>query len=197
MSSNDGPSFWRVQKNDPTSLPGDAIRDGDNIRLSWRFSDQTDGFRDFYDDTFGRRRFTKPDDASNTLYLKVPYPSFQLSDQTLLVMSAAETTKPIVEQLGVLPSPEFTDSESQASYNLHDITFRLDSAGKALFNFVCGLELTPNMVHIGVDGLGEAKDYMAPVLNKDGKYKPAWGQEKVQLEVPELIIANILLTGST
>lgn len=132
MSGNDGPSFWRVLKSDPTSRAGDPIRDGDNIRLSWRFSDQTDGFRDFYDDTFGRRRFTKPDGASDVLYLKVPYPSFQSSDSTLLVMSAAETTKPIVEPLRVLPLAGFTESESQANYNLHDISFRLDSAGKHL-----------------------------------------------------------------
>jgi hypothetical protein len=132
MTSNDGPSFWRILKSDPTSRRGDPIQDGDAIRLSWRFSDQTDGFRDFYDDTFGRRRFTKPDGVGDVLYLKVPYPSFVKTGTIALVLSSEKSTKPIVEELGVLPLPKSVTGTSKplASYNLHDISFRLDSAGK-------------------------------------------------------------------
>ncbi|KAF8648222.1 hypothetical protein AX16_006360 [Volvariella volvacea WC 439] len=177
MTSHDGPSFWRVLKADPTSAAGDSIQDGDKIRLSWRFSDQTDGFRDFFDDTFGRRRFTKPEESSDVLYLKVPYPSFEStgSSGAALVMSPAETSKPVVEALRVKPTVGHGSIDSQAAYNLHDLSFRLDAVGN--------------------NGLGESTDYMAPTT--DPKSQPpsyVWGVDRGELKEPVQILAKMLLS---
>lgn len=129
MTSNGDPSFWRILK-----LHGkdkEPIKDGDDIRLCWRFADQTGGYRDYHDDAFGRRRFYKPDDMSNddVLYLKVPFPRFEAGDSKAgiaLVMSTAETTKPVLEKI----TPLQVDNEPlKVNYNLHDLSFRLDTVG--------------------------------------------------------------------
>ncbi|CAE6443603.1 unnamed protein product [Rhizoctonia solani] len=177
MTSQDGPSYWRVLRSDPTAREDDPIRDGDTIRLSWRFSDQTAGFRDFYDDTFGRRRFSKPDKASDDLYLKIPYPPFQASEEIAMTLSAAETTKPVLQTLKVIPSPGVSYIGPQACYNLHDVSFRLD--------------------FMGPDGLGESRDYMAPVGSEESANTGVtWVADKTQLKLPALMIANLLLPGA-
>ncbi|KAB5590305.1 hypothetical protein CTheo_6243 [Ceratobasidium theobromae] len=178
LNSHDGPSFWRILKNDPRSQTGDAIRDGDEIRLSWRFSDQTDGFRDFYDDTFGRRRYTNPDidkiDENDRLFLKIPYPSFDMGNSTL-VLSSAETVRPVVEMYSVLHRQGMPAGQSQLAYNLHDITFRLDSAGS--------------------DGLGEVKDYLAPNSAPDTLTIP-WAPPKVEFSGSALMVANMIIPSA-
>ncbi|KAG9125091.1 hypothetical protein FRC07_009005 [Ceratobasidium sp. 392] len=173
MSSYDGPCFWRILKRDPASREGDPIQDGDDIRLCWRFSDQADGFRDFEEDTFGRRRFTKPNDAGDVLYLKIPYPPIQSSSADIaLVLSSAKTRDPIVERFKTLPKG------SESNYNLHDLSFRIDSAGD--------------------NGMGESMDYMAPVVDSQKLNKDiSWGQDKPQFSAPALFVASILLPGAT
>ncbi|CAE6424444.1 unnamed protein product [Rhizoctonia solani] len=177
MTSQDGPSYWRVLRSDPTARAGDPIRDGDTIRLSWRFSDQTAGFRDFYDDTFGRRRFSKPDESSDALYLKVPYPPFSNSSDTTLVLSPAETDKPVVEPLKVVPPPGASYSEGLMCYNLHDVSFRLD--------------------FVGSDAVGETRDYMAPVGGaQSGVASTGWELSTRELKLPAVMVANLLLPGA-
>ncbi|CCO35178.1 hypothetical protein BN14_09293 [Rhizoctonia solani AG-1 IB] len=157
----------------PASREGDPIRDGDDVRLCWRFSDQADGFRDFEEDTFGRRRFTKPNDVGNVLYLKVPYPPIQLASTDIaLVLSSAKTRDPIVERFKTLPKGV------ESNYNLHDLSFRIDSAGD--------------------NGMGESMDYMAPTVDSQNPNKDvSWGQDKAQFSVPALFVASILLPGAT
>ncbi|QRV88307.1 hypothetical protein RhiJN_16325 [Ceratobasidium sp. AG-Ba] len=173
MSSYDGPCFWRILKRDPTSREGDPIQDGDDIRLSWRFSDQADGFRDFGQDTFGRRRFTKPNDAGDVLYLKVPYPPIQSSSTEIaLVLSSSKTRDPIVERFKTLPAG------AESNYNLHDVSFRIDSAGE--------------------NGMGESMDYMAPVVDSQKSNKDvSWGEGRSQYSVPAMFVGSILLPGAT
>jgi hypothetical protein len=132
MTSNEGPSFWRILKTTQNPTDGQPIQDGEVVRLCWRFKDQTNGFRDFFDDAFGRRRFTKPDDAKDMLYLKAPFPWFEntTTNGMALIMSAAETTLPVIENLRVLPtSSDPLVGEVSLKYNLHDLLFRLDAVG--------------------------------------------------------------------
>ncbi|QRV73477.1 hypothetical protein RhiJN_01491 [Ceratobasidium sp. AG-Ba] len=173
MSSYDGPCFWRILKRDPGSREGDPIQDGDDIRLSWRFSDQADGFRDFDQDTFGRRRFTKPNDAGDILYLKVPYPPIQSSSTEIaLVLSSSKTRDPIVDRFKTLPAG------AESNYNLHDVSFRIDSAGE--------------------NGMGESMDYMAPVVDSQKSNKDvSWGEDRSQFSIPAMFVGSILLPGAT
>ncbi|CCO33673.1 hypothetical protein BN14_07758 [Rhizoctonia solani AG-1 IB] len=177
MTSQDGPSYWRVLRSDPTARPGDPIRDGDNIRLCWVFSDQTAGFRDFYDDTFGRRRFSKPDECSDALYLKVPYPPFSESTNTVMVLSGVEITKPVVEPLRVVAPQGVSYNEGLVCYNLHDVSFRLD--------------------FVGSEVVGETRDYMAPVSGAEsGIPSMGWDLSTRELRLPALMVANLLLPGA-
>ncbi|KAG8691309.1 hypothetical protein FRC11_005056 [Ceratobasidium sp. 423] len=175
MTSQDGPSYWRILRSDPTARAGDPIRDGDTIRLSWRFSDQTAGFRDFYDDTFGRRRFSKPDESSDSLYLKVPYPPFQSSIDISMVLSSAETALPVVEALKVVAPPTESYGEGLTCYNLHDVSFRLD--------------------FVGPDSVGETRDYMAPVGGAETA-NTAWEVSKQEVKLAAWMVANLLLPGA-
>ncbi|KAJ7780008.1 hypothetical protein B0H16DRAFT_729600 [Mycena metata] len=145
MTSNEGPSFWRILKTTDNARDGDPIQDGEVIRLCWRFADQTDGFRDFFDDAFGRRRFTKPDGVGDVLYLKVPFPRFEntTSSGMALVMSDANIPLPFLKTMDVLPNEDEIKAgllEVSLKFNLHDLLFRLDSVGNS--------------------ALGEALDYM-------------------------------------
>jgi hypothetical protein len=95
-----------------------------------------DGFRDYFDDAFGRRRYTKPDGVEDTLYLKVPFPRFEHSSSNgmALVMSTAATTAPIIETVKILPTAsEAAGGEVSRNYNLHDLSFRLDAVGPCTF----------------------------------------------------------------
>ncbi|KAJ7616091.1 hypothetical protein FB45DRAFT_757556 [Roridomyces roridus] len=140
MTDNEGPAFWRILKTTPNATEGQTIQDGEVVRFCWNFKDQTSGFRDFYDDAFGRRRFVKPEGVQESLYLKVPFPRFEMSDSSgmALVMSAANTSLPVVEWLDVLPTS--VDGPVRAvsmKYNLFDLSFRLDSAGTCLLLVYC------------------------------------------------------------
>ena len=135
LTSHGDPSYWRVLKAQEDQENSNLV-DGDVVRFSWSFSDQLAGFRDFLDDSFGRRCFTKPDGVENALYLKVPYPRFEKMNSTdgmALVMCGASETKPVVESVIVVPlSTEDQGSAPTINYNYHDLSFRLDTVGKYL-----------------------------------------------------------------
>lgn len=141
MSSSDEHSLWRILKYDD-SKNGDQIKDGERVRLCCKFSDQTGGFRDFHEDSYGRRRFTKPKDmATDSLYLKLPYPGFQnLKSEfgSSMVLSPDDKKVPVVQNINLLKRD--TDGKTivpgQNSYSLFDLSFRLDSVGMIHFNFL-------------------------------------------------------------
>jgi hypothetical protein len=151
MTSSGDASFWRVRKVNT----GRELSEGDTIKLTWRFSDQTAGFRDFYGDSFGRRTFSKPPDVNeDEIHLKLPFPGFQRTagrDQKqeesaglAMIMSVVEKDQPFLQGLAI--SSKAQEGSQTPTYNLHDVTFRIDLVGNA--------------------GLGELKDYMTRGLNQ-------------------------------
>ncbi|KAK4870832.1 hypothetical protein LT330_000069 [Penicillium expansum] len=90
--------LWRVQTVGGSSAQ--YIKEGDPIRLCWRFSDQTCGFRDFFNDVYGRRRFTKPEEIHDSLYLRTPFPGFQRADSIVPVQ--VQVKDPV--NTGVIPN---------------------------------------------------------------------------------------------
>lgn len=137
MSDNEGPSYWRIEKaqSDPDIQD---IKDGDAIRLCWCFSDQTSGYRDFFDDSFGRRRVIQPAGVPDKLYLKVPFPRFESITVPAgteppgisLIMSGDSEHRPILESIQTLPEKPGLGHDTEAiKYNLHDLVLRIDSVG--------------------------------------------------------------------
>ena len=120
ISDADEYQFWRIQKVDG-GIPGEPIKGGDAVRLTWRFADQTLGFRDYKDDVFGRRcNHCPPEVSTPELYLKVPWPRFEPSTApTALVMSTKASKdivgEPIQTRSGLYP------------YLLQDLQFRIDA----------------------------------------------------------------------
>ncbi|KAJ4243310.1 hypothetical protein NW762_014835 [Fusarium torreyae] len=126
ISSTDEPCYWRLEQADTSQalkLKGDRHTYGDAYRLTWSFSDQTSGFRDFVNDSYGRRNLTRPAEIGDKLCLKIPFPRFESmnSGDIGLLMSPALTTDPIIDKLNVCTWTK--------SYNLHDVTFRVDLVG--------------------------------------------------------------------
>ncbi|CAE6476517.1 unnamed protein product [Rhizoctonia solani] len=199
MVDHDNPSFWRILKTNKTSLAGDAIQDADIIRLCWRFSDQTNGFRDFHDDTFGRRTSTIPNGAADDLYLKVPLPSIQDPKcPTALMMHPIGDNRPFITNFPVLPSRE---GKPKIAFNLYDICFRLDSAGKfyVALCFVFQILTKGHLLNAGADGKGELEDYLTYDLVKERPEtdKPtndgSGGPDKPELP---LLLAGLLIPGT-
>ncbi|KAI7762618.1 hypothetical protein LZL87_008964 [Fusarium oxysporum] len=130
ISSTDEPCYWRlepVETSGISRMKGDRYKFGDSFRLTWSFSDQTSGFRDFVDDSYGRRNLTRPSEIkSDKLCFKAPFPRFEgmLSDYMAVLMSTALTTDPIIEKIKVLDG-----YNQEKPYNLHDLTFRVDLVG--------------------------------------------------------------------
>lgn len=136
MSTGEYPSFWRIYRAGEEQST-ECLKDGDRIRLCWVFSDQTTGYRDYLDESFGRGRVVTPE----KLFMKVPFPRFEWSEpgskenNTIsLIMSAAETINPILQVIQTVPenrdpkTGRDTDAEP-ITYNLHDLVLRLDSVG--------------------------------------------------------------------
>lgn len=153
MTSSGDASFWRAKKGNGGD--GAEISAGNTIKLTWRFSDQTAEFRDFYDDSFGRRTFNKPDNVKeDELHLKLPFPGFQKtaakdraegeSAGLAMIMSEIKTDSPILQEVAI--SLKISEGPQKRTYNLHDTSFRLDL--------------------IGNGGLGELEDYMTLGLNQ-------------------------------
>ena len=132
LTSMDEPSYWRIEKVESSTVDT-RIKDGNEIRLCWRFSDQVAGFRDYYDDVYGRRRFQRPAECEHdSIYLKMPYPRFENvkgSAGIAMVMSHGPVKAPLVQALRVLPRKGEV-GEQVVNYSLHDVRFRLDSVGK-------------------------------------------------------------------
>ncbi|KAH7205652.1 hypothetical protein BKA60DRAFT_599907 [Fusarium oxysporum] len=130
ISSTDEPCYWRlepVETSGISKMEGDRYKFGNSFRLTWSFSDQTSGFRDFVDDSYGRRNLTRPSEIkSDKLCFKVPFPRFEgmLSDYMAVLMSTALTTDPIIEKIKVLDG-----YNQEKPYNLHDLSFRVDMVG--------------------------------------------------------------------
>ena len=133
MTSSGEAPFWRIQKDFSHDVNGGQfVKEGDTISLCWRFSDQSAGFRDFQDDVFGRRRFTKPDDVEDELTFKIPFPGFQKGtgsgNESMgmpMIMSAIKESRPILQSLRVLPWKDDLAS-AEVTYNLFDTKFRID-----------------------------------------------------------------------
>ncbi|KAH7470150.1 hypothetical protein FOMA001_g14856 [Fusarium oxysporum f. sp. matthiolae] len=130
ISSTDEPCYWRlepVETSGISKMKGDRYKFGDSFRLTWSFSDQTSGFRDFVDDSYGRHNLTRPSEIkSDKLCFKVPFPRFEgmLSDYMAVLMSTALTTDPVIEKIKVLDG-----YNQEKPYNLHDLSFRVDMVG--------------------------------------------------------------------
>ncbi|KAK6526470.1 hypothetical protein TWF694_005056 [Orbilia ellipsospora] len=145
LSDSDDFQYWRIWKTDGKST-GEYIKEGDSIRLTWNFADQTTGFRDFSDDIFGRRRNQCPPELqSETLYLKLPWPRFE----SIPCNNENERFNSMIMDEGVLgtnqkdikclPADHF-DQGGHFQYDLDDITFRIDTVAN--------------------DGRGDTDDYM-------------------------------------
>ncbi|RBA22467.1 hypothetical protein FPRO05_00814 [Fusarium proliferatum] len=130
ISSTDEPCYWRletVETSGMSKMEGDRYKFGDSFRLTWSFSDQTSGFRDFVDDSYGRRNLNRPSEMKgDKLCFKVPFPRFESmsSDYIALLMSTALTTDPIIDKIKVLDG-----FNQEKPYNFHDLTFRVDLVG--------------------------------------------------------------------
>ncbi|CZR43765.1 uncharacterized protein FPRO_07318 [Fusarium proliferatum ET1] len=153
MTSSGDASFWRVKRE--TKGSGPEISEGNTIKLTWRFSDQTSGFRDFYEDTFGRRTFNKPENVlKDELHLKLPFPGFQKTEDKnraagesaglAMIMSEIETDAPFLQEVSI--SSRKKEGPQKRTYNLHPTSFRVDLVGN--------------------DGLGELEDYMTVGLDQ-------------------------------
>lgn len=133
ITSQPDPVYWRVLKADVgTGGKGSKqLKYGEAIRLCWRFSDQTSGWRDYVDDYYGRRRFDRPAELGkngDTLYLKAPFPRFEALDDPQgmsLVLSPDATKEPFLKKL-TLREPSKPGGSEEVAYNLFDLTFRLD-----------------------------------------------------------------------
>ncbi|KAJ5885448.1 hypothetical protein N7495_009958 [Penicillium taxi] len=140
ISSNDEPSYWRIIK--AQGATAEQLKSGEEIRLCWQFSDQPGGYRDYTQDCYGRRQKARPADVPvDQLYLKVPFPSFgggTARSGLGLVLSTCALTEPVWEGMRIL-KPQSRETET-VMYNLHDLTFRLDTVGN--------------------NGLGDSRDYM-------------------------------------
>jgi hypothetical protein len=139
MSNNEDVSFWRIYRAGAEDSQ-EEIKDGEAIRMCWCFSDQTAGYRDYVDDTFGRRRVLPPPGVPDRLFMKVPFPRFEnisiLPDSTLppisLIMSSANTMNPILEAIQVAPEDRSVKDTESITYNLHDSVLRIDAVGELL-----------------------------------------------------------------
>jgi len=130
MSDDDQPQYWRILKKDGGVL-GQHIKEGDEIRLCWAFSDQLTGFRDFLNDIFGRRRAQCPDELKNQiLYMKLPWPRFETlspvkegvkvgdASPSSMFMAPSDTIDPIVVNMNT--------RNGMYKYVGQDVSFRID-----------------------------------------------------------------------
>ncbi|KAI3326737.1 hypothetical protein HD806DRAFT_520475 [Xylariaceae sp. AK1471] len=152
IQSSDEASYWRLRRLTDVAQQGgpkaaqESYKHGETLRLTWSFSDQPSGYRDYTSDTYGRRSFAKPADMlSDTLCLKLPYPRLEPSADNggiSLVMHPALTSDPIVDSFRVRRSlAEGPGPDLSFNYNLYDVAFRVDVIG-------------------GDNGTGDAFDFM-------------------------------------
>jgi hypothetical protein len=143
MSDRSEYQYWRIQKvSNRGSVEGEPLKSDDEVRLIWKFSDQKTGFRDFYQDSFGRRRIQCPSELESvTLHLKVPWPRFEPQGvPTALVMSQQADTESRAEN--------FSTRRGVFTYVLQDLKMRLDTVSDR--------------------GTGDSSDYMLAGVNQKG-----------------------------
>ncbi|KAK6541560.1 hypothetical protein TWF694_007365 [Orbilia ellipsospora] len=167
LSDIDEFQYWRIWKKDSSRNPKEYIKEGDSIRFSWSFGDQTTGFRDYYDDVFGRRRNQCPPDLSNTvLWLKLPFPRFETLEDgynfpfNSLIMAPISDTKTTEIDLRCLPAIEKGAKSGCYKYQMEDVTFRIDTVAN--------------------DGKGDTDDYMMKDVQQTtiaGAFTRAFGQD--------------------
>lgn len=107
-------------------MKGSRYKFGDPFWFTWSFLDQTSGFRDFFDDSYGRR-MTRPSEINgDKLCFKVPLLRFKGrgSDYMTVLMSTALKTDPIIEKIKVLDG-----FNRQIMYSFYDLKFRVDLVG--------------------------------------------------------------------
>ncbi|RWA14487.1 hypothetical protein EKO27_g554 [Xylaria grammica] len=179
ITSTDEPCYWRLRRVDDTArgVPQgtqESFKHGEEFRLTWCFADQAGGYRDYYEDTYGRRSFQRPAEVGPTdsLCLKMPYPRFEKTDDNAgisLVMSPALTAEPIAQ------------SFKDVHYNLFDVSFRMDCVNN--------------------DGLGDSADFMNVVTepHEERRETHTWdGQggnpyELVPFGSPAAMLAGVIL----
>jgi hypothetical protein len=131
MSDDDQPQYWRILKKNGGAL-GEHIKEGDEVRLAWAFSDQLTGFRDFLDDIFGRRRAQCPDELkTQILYMKLPWPRFETlvppvgrgdPSPSSMFMAPSDSTNPIYVNMNT--------AHGMYKYVGQDVSFRIDLISK-------------------------------------------------------------------
>ncbi|VUC31602.1 unnamed protein product [Clonostachys rosea] len=136
ITSSEDPIYWRVLKANPQGgADAKQLKYGDAVRLSWSFTDQSSGWRDYYDDYYGRRRFDRPSElkeGEDSLYLKAPFPRFEelgSAQGMSLVMSPASNTNPILQTF-MVRDPSKPSGSEEVAYNLFDLSFRMDFVGR-------------------------------------------------------------------
>ena len=140
ISSSSEAAIWRLQKSTDTNTEGSVFLEGESIRISWRFDDQTAGFRDFSQDVFGRIRHNPPDDAPAELFFKVPFPGFEDLEKVKdrgrsMILDGDKDSKEILKPLKVRSYNLEKDKKGEfrgdsVTYALYDVSFRLDVLGK-------------------------------------------------------------------
>ncbi|KAH6980672.1 hypothetical protein BKA56DRAFT_685551 [Ilyonectria sp. MPI-CAGE-AT-0026] len=184
ITSNEEPCYWRLQRTSARmSTRADRYMYGDEVRLTWSFSDQPGGFRDYLGDIYGRRNHGRPAEATHDkLCLKVPFPRFEGMDKDCvgLVMSTALTADPIIESLPVRPLAGEKPSMKR-SYQMEDLRFRIDPVNNK--------------------GRGDADDYMNMVTDGSSQHitlQLGWDKYKISSDMrmtlesggPEAVIAR-------
>ncbi|KAJ9652203.1 hypothetical protein H2201_009237 [Coniosporium apollinis] len=111
---------------------GEHIKEGDEVRLCWAFSDQVTGFRDYTKDVLGRRNQCPPELESSVLYMKLPWPRFETQSilagantppPNSMIMVPLPATEPQTIDLKVLPA-----NDGAFKYVMQDVSFRTDTA---------------------------------------------------------------------
>lgn len=143
MSDSDENQYWRILKKNG-GVEGEYIKEGDEVRFCWAFSDQVTGFRDYTDDVFGRRRNQCPPElAGSILYLKLPWPRFETATAHSMIMSSMASTEAQAVDLKVRPA-----KAGAYKYVMQDVSFRIDSVANG--------------------GLGDTNDYLLRGADQEG-----------------------------
>lgn len=169
MSENDEYQYWRILKVGADD-EGEHIKEGDEVRLSWAFADQTTGFRDFYGDTFGRRRnHCPPELESAVLFIKMPWPRFETGGTpNTLVMAPYPQLDPQILQIKTQSSPT-----TGFTYIMEDVSFRIDTVAN--------------------EGHGDSEDYLMRGLLGEGSKVNYVGAYKESLFGPVKALSSSLL----
>lgn len=141
MSDSDEYQYWRIMKTDTSQQ---HIKPGDEIRLCWDFNDQTTGWRDFSQDVFGRRQVEAPAETPGPLFLKVPWPRFEVTGKPTGLIMSSESGELVAKAVNV----DHKGKSEVFKYCLQDLRLRVDTVGN--------------------DGRGDADDYLLNKVQQQG-----------------------------